>query len=360
MIVILYPFRDRDMLRVQRSLDSWTTQTHTNFKIYVINYGSNSTISSQLKKVLEEYSFVTLKNCATQFQPWNKARALNSVIRELEESFCFVADIDMIFHPNFMETLNHVKAADTITYFKVGFLHKNESFTTNNFNTFKIHFVSDKEATGMSLFPIEALKKVRGFDEFFHFWGAEDTDVHKRLQNLGLSLNFYDKEVLVLHQWHPSYRSRESKKITKELRLHNAVRLNHTHMNYNATHKITKVNDEHWGQPLSNSDLTALENRIQKEITIPCTKSDIDHFINFELKALKKGYYCFKFEKQSKTAVLKQRMKLVLGKQVIAYYSLKEINDLLLMAILVRCNFKKYCLKINDNLSSIQFILNIS
>jgi hypothetical protein len=356
----VYPFRDRDVLRVQRSLDSWTKQTPTNFKIYVINYGSNATITAQLEKVVARYSFVSLKNVATQYQPWNKSRALNSVIRTLEVPFCFVADIDMIFHPNFMETLNQVKAVDTITYFKVGFLHKNEAFKTDEFSKFTINFYSDKEATGMSLFPVEALKTVRGFDEFYHFWGAEDTDVHIRLQHLGLNLNYYDKEVLILHQWHPSYRSRESKKIVNELRLHNAVRLNHTHMHYNATHKITAVNDEQWGQPLSTDDLVTLENGIKKEVLISSKKAEIDHFLNFELKALKKGNYCFKFEEQSAKDKLKQQLKVLLGKPIIEHYTLKEINDLLLMAVLVRYNFKKYGVKIHENLQRIQFILNVS
>lgn len=359
MIAILYPFRDRDVLRVQRSLDSWSKQTHTNFKIYVINYGSNATITNQLEKVVAQYPFVTLNNIATQYQPWNKSRALNSVIKALEVPFCFVADIDMIFHPNFMETLNQVKATDTVTYFKVGFLHKNEAFKTDEFGKFNIHFYSDKEATGMSLFPVDALKKIRGFDEFYHFWGAEDTDVHLRLKNAGCNIRFFSEEVLLLHQWHPSYRSKESKKISKELRMTNAVRLNHVHMKYNAFEGVTIVNDEQWGQPLSTTDLATLENGIEKEVVISSNKAEIDHFLNFELNTLEKGNYCFKFEQQSAKDQLKQQLKAILGKPIIEHYTLKQINDLLLMAILIRYNFKKYGLKIHDNLNSIQFILNV-
>ena len=168
MIAIIYPFRNRDLLRVQRSLDSWRSQSNINFKIYFINYGSDEKLSFELENVLKKYSFVDLRHLSTQYQPWNKSRAINSVVKNISENFCFVADIDMIFHPNFMDYLCNLKQHNKVIYFKVGFLNKNESFNSNNFDDYKVHFESNKDATGMSLFPVSVLKKLRGFDEFFH------------------------------------------------------------------------------------------------------------------------------------------------------------------------------------------------
>jgi hypothetical protein len=282
------------------------------------------------------------------------------VIKYLDEEFCFVADIDMIFHSNFMEYLWNLKSQNKVTYFKVGFLHKNDTFKSRSFDKYTIHFESNNEATGMSLFPIKALKDIHGFDEFFHFWGAEDTDIHLRLKKAGLKLCYFDEKILILHQWHPSYRSKETSKLSQELRLTNAVRLNHTHLKFNdVTNKII-VNDEDWGAALSQDELTELEtNHTQKQF-ISSQKSVIDYFINVQLEELNKGIFCYVFNEISNSDFIKNKLRLVVGKQVIPYYTLKEINDLLLTAVLYRYNYKKYAIKINEKLNEIQLLLKVT
>ena len=58
------------------------------------------------------------------------------------------------------------------------------------YNDYQIKFKTNLEATGITLFPTEILKRMNGFDEFYHGWGAEDTDAHNRLKNLGLEFEF--------------------------------------------------------------------------------------------------------------------------------------------------------------------------
>jgi hypothetical protein len=265
----------------------------------------------------------------------------------------------MIFHPNFIQILHQHKAPNKVTYFKVGFLHKNELFKATHFEAYNAHYYSTKEATGMSLFPVQHLKEVRGFDEFYHFWGAEDTDMHVRLQNKGLTISFFDAEVLLLHQWHASYRTNETNKLTTTLRLHNVVRLNHEHVNYAKKHKITLVNDAHWGEPMeaaTNKLLSTCENNIQ---LIPSTKAAVDHFLLVQLKELQKGCYCFAFKKQVFLKQLKHVIKKVVGKSVQQHYSLKEINDLLLTAVLYTYQFKNYTIKISSDLTTLQIAIKV-
>ena len=76
-------------------------------------------------------------------------------------------------------------------------------------------------------FPTASLQKVNGFDEFYQGWGAEDTDAQIRMKNLGLEVVFYDREILVKHQWHPKvYRSKDSTHPYHS----NLERINHAYM----------------------------------------------------------------------------------------------------------------------------------
>ena len=104
MLSIIYPYRNRELQRIKNSLDSLKVQTNKQFEVYFVNYGSELQHSMQIEKLCKEYEWVTYLLHSTQFQPWNKSRALNSVIKNLNTDFCFVADVDMIFHPEFVCT----------------------------------------------------------------------------------------------------------------------------------------------------------------------------------------------------------------------------------------------------------------
>ena len=56
----------------------------------------------------------------------------------------------------------------------MGFLSEEERNKNKYFEDYIIKFLSSHEETSLSLLPSEKLKEIQGFDEFFHFWGAED------------------------------------------------------------------------------------------------------------------------------------------------------------------------------------------
>ena len=194
MLTLIYPYRNRNIERVKRSLDSLKCQTVSDFSVQFVDYGSELEISSAIETLLKNYAFVNYQYYPTQFQPWSKCIALNSVIKGLKEGFCFVADVDMIFHPEFIAKAISLQKENTSTYFKVGFLNAEETKLSKNYSDYKVDFESEEGATGLTMFPFAALQKLQGFDEFYHFWGAEDTDMHVRLRNDGQTVNFYDSE----------------------------------------------------------------------------------------------------------------------------------------------------------------------
>ena len=97
-----------------------------------------------------------------------------------------VGDIDLIFHPNYIGTLKSMATENEVHYFQYGFLNELESLKKQEFSDYQVDFKGFEEVTGNTLFPTTALRKVNGFDEFYQGWGAEDTDAHIRMKNLGL------------------------------------------------------------------------------------------------------------------------------------------------------------------------------
>lgn len=342
------------MQRVRRSLDSLQAQSETDFEVVFVNYVSSESANTNLEKLLRGYPFVKYIKHPTQHQLWSKCTALNSVVRSLKEGHCFIADIDMIFSPHFISTAKTLVDTSKIHYFQVGFLNQYESGNQRQFSDYNIHFKSESGATGLSLFPLKALHEVGGFDEFFHFWGSEDTDLHNRLQLAGYEVAFYDKELLMLHQWHPSYRSLEQNRLTVSPRLSNVARLNQAHLNYNLAKKIIRPNAENWGKVVTKKQTEKLEN-YPETLQLSNKKEVVDHFLFVALPKVGKGVLSVRFSEDPFRHTAKYKLKKWLGKSVPEYYSLKEINDALLLHIISFYRDFPYHFKISNDLKSITF-----
>ena len=352
MITILYPYRNRENNRVKRSLDSLVQQMNRDFRVVFIDYGSNSEVVKEIEELVTSYTFAQYCYCYNLNQPWSRSKAINIGLKLIETPYIFVADIDMIFKENFIEKLLKVANPNQAIYFKVGFLSKEVTSFSENFDTIPIAFTSDVGAQGLSLFAIESLYKVNGFDEFYHFWGAEDADIHVRLQNAGYEVVFYDSEILMLHQWHPSYRSTEQKVLTKDIQLSGVVQLNHQHLKEAIAQKKTKVNDENWGTSISEQEYQLLQNPIQ-QIEILNRKPEIEHFLYFTLKQKTTVPTKYVFQLDPEQNSFKQKIKRVLGKRTPQYYSLKEVNDFILRHLISTPAIKNYRYQVAPDLKSI-------
>jgi len=353
-ITIIYSFRNREIDRVRKSLNSLCLQTNKNFNVIFIDYGSQIKTAQEVKNTVESFSFCTHYYVYAEFQIWNKSKALNFAIKKVTSDYCFIADVDMIFHPNFIEILNEKKVVNIATYFQVGFLSKEESLKEVPFEEYKINFLTDENATGMTLFPVEKLHLINGFDEFFHFWGAEDTDIHNRLKNVGCDIVYNDSKLLLLHQWHKNFRSRETKKISQELQLRGIVELNNNHMWFNFRNKVSQINKEGWGEVIKPSDFEELKG-IDPQI-LSREKSKINHFLYNELPNSKEKVLAVKIKKGKIDRLeIKYLLKKILRRKVAERYTLREINDLFLIHIISFYNYFPYSYQISDDLENITF-----
>jgi hypothetical protein len=333
MLTIIFSYRNRNIKRVKNALNSLNYQTKQDFRVSFVDYGSLKKHALEVEKLVKGYAFVDYTYHATDLQPWNKSKALNSVIKELERGYCFVADIDMIFHPQFVEKICEIKSKGAI-YFKVGFLNEKETFTNKKFEDYSIDFYSNSEATGLTLFSVNEIQAIRGFDEFYHFWGAEDTDIHVRLQNSGIDVTYYDKECLLLHQWHTNYRSKETDLVTGNLQIKGIVQINHEYLKKTKINQSIITNSKNWGNIKSNDIFKKLAEYNKTKKTYNFTKAVIDMFLFTELSNLETGIHYFVFKADFFQKRTKNKLKKILGKKVDPIYSVKEVNDKILLHII--------------------------
>lgn len=340
---------------MERSFQSLKEQTNSNFQVFFIDYGSGSNLAAKVESLCKEFSFMQYRYCYTEKQPWNKSKALNIVIKELETEFCFVADVDIIFHPEFVETAENLQKSGKTVYFQVGFLDPDERLDNKKFSEFKNFRKSTDEATGLSMFPVSILKKLNGFDEFYHFWGAEDTDIHVRIKNDGHPVYFYDHKILMLHQWHDSYRSKISDNLTSDLQLTNIVRLNFQHYTYTKKNNVKKVNSGIWGRCMTRNEFEELENA--EYVLVSNQVEEIDHLL-YALLPQNYGnlvkYRIIDFRKNS----LKKIAKRILGKKLPDFYDLKQVNDKILLQLLSFYRNKPYNYYVDKDLKYIEFSID--
>ena len=102
MITILFAYRNRDINRIQKSLDSLSFQTNKNFKVIFVDYGSDPIIANEVVSLMSSYPYLQYFYLNTSSQPWNKSKALNYAIKKSNSDFCFAfSHCDFLFFHKF-------------------------------------------------------------------------------------------------------------------------------------------------------------------------------------------------------------------------------------------------------------------
>ncbi|GLB52046.1 hypothetical protein NBRC110019_10850 [Neptunitalea chrysea] len=343
MLTIVLTYRNRDLYIVKRCLDSLYQQSDEDFKLFLVDYGSDNSFVEQLEKLLEDYTFVTSIYVSTQGQLWNKSRAINIAFKKCKTPYFLMGDIDLVYHKDMVKYCKEMMKQYDCVYFKYGFLSEEETKKDLGFNEYETEFYGNQDVTGTTLYRTDVLKSINGYDEFYHGWGAEDTDVHLRLKNAGYDVYFYEKEILVKHQWHPkAYRSKNS---TAPFHT-NLERINHDYMwqqfHSGATVANTKFN---WGELTSESQVQKLKN-IDREMKITTEKRKLDALLFGVLPELSVSVeLIITYEKGAKS--LKNQIKKILGRKSIHSYTIEEANNMLLLQLISHHRLASYNYSIN-------------
>ena len=357
MITLVLTNRNRDIRIIKNCLDSLQNQTDVDFEWFLVDYGSYKSNLERLKEFLLHYPKINFISCPVSGQLWNKSRAINMVLNQCKTPFFFVGDIDMIFHPNFISELKGVSSAEKATYFQVGFLSQQESLKQTAFDEYAVAFKSNNEATGMTLYPTAVLKSINGYDEFYHGWGAEDTDVHIRLKNKGFNVQFYDEKIVIKHQWHPKkYRSKASLEP-----FHSKLeKINHQYIKQVEKFQIVQANKNNQiGITPIDSEYKKLEN-ITTIYPIFSEVFEIDSFMSGAIHNLPNGVYQFNFLIHPLRYDFKNKIKNWLGKKAHTFYSLEEINNKLISVVISNFRNNPYELTFDRENQTLSFKIVIN
>jgi len=204
LLTIVFGFRNRELLRVKRCLESLKNQTYKGFEVIFVDYGSESDVSNEVSKLVRSFDFCEYVYSETRGWAWNRSRALNIGVRLSKTKYVMTSDIDIIFDSGFiaqnMNLASNKYALHAFCYFLPKRFKKWGRISSLR-HTFK---QSNTSALGLLLLSKENHEKIGAFDEYYQFWGIEDQDLEHRLNSSGINTKWLDcSESRLYHQWHP-------------------------------------------------------------------------------------------------------------------------------------------------------------
>lgn len=323
-VSIIYSFRDRKEETVRMSLDSLSNQTFTNFEVVFVDYGSNPSHSQFLHTLPGTYPFVRLISVPSFGKLWSRSKALNIGIRESLSDLIFIVDIDLFFAPNALERALSEFEPNSFFGGNWYFLNQEESkkiLTGSEISPLKSTKISDDN--GMLLVEKKSLEKIHGYDEFFHLYGGEDTDLKNRLVNAGFKKRKL-AETHVFHIWHPHAIPTRPKSLSSDPYAFNVKRINEKHVFYNQRENlIIPSGQDKWGVD------SGIPKDQKAETTVELTNihSRISHFFNFELHQKKGELIHIRIKEASEYRQIKTKLKGWIKGNSEPYMSLQEINE---------------------------------
>ena len=359
MISIIYAYRNRDLQRIKASLDSLKHQTNKSFEVIFIDYGSKPSLASQMEELLELYSFAIYKYFPAETMLWNKSKALNWGIKNANNPYIFIADVDIIFSPKTVDFLITKTNSQVIHLFSLNYLSKKESNKLyQNYKVDELVINHTGEVNGLVLASKEAIYKVHGYDEFFHFYGAEDVDLYTRLENAGYDIIKND-EPLFYHNCHETYNSYDDSKMSAIPRLFNIKRINQQHYLYHKKNKaIIPEMQEKWGE-LINKDKIMQLNNPDVFVQLKNVQAEVIHFFEVELVHIKGKIVKIQITEEDSQTRWKNNIKKWMGKSTVPMMAIKECNDLILSKIVNQYRNHYYSYSIDSNFNQLTFIIQL-
>lgn len=358
-ISIIYANRNRDLKRIKASLDSLQRQSIPDFEVVFVDYGSKSALVEEYRGLLSTYSFSNFLPLDVSHLLWNKSKALNYGIKKAAFPYIFIADVDLVFHPKSNSLFRKLANPKNFFLFSLNYLDKKESSKLNTvYNFEKLKPARTGKVNGMLLAPKEAFIEINGFDEFFHFYGAEDEDIFARLENAG-----YHKERnnhhYFYHNWHPSFSGSEDELLTGNPRIKNIMRINERHYLRNRERKIIKPRGQKgMAEMIENRRFVSLE-QPSRTFEIANVSAHVEHFLGEELSSYKGEVVKVEFFEDDYFNSIKYFLKKKMGRQTQPYISMKQVNDMLLKEIFFKYRDYNYFFKVAEDLKTITFCIKL-
>ncbi|WP_338762444.1 glycosyltransferase [Bernardetia sp. ABR2-2B] len=217
----IVPYRNRDTKIAKRCLlslqnQSFNQKENIDYEVIFIDYGSDKIISDELESFCQDLDKIKYVFNEVRGMFWSRSASINNGIYLAKGEYCIIADVDMIYSPNFLEEVNQNINQNTLLHYQCFYLNEgfeydkyleNHSLKIKNLGQFEKS--SKESAMGIVVIPTEKLKEIGAFDEYYRLWGIEDKDLNRRLLNYDykqkLEMKWLNAEKSpVFHQWHPA------------------------------------------------------------------------------------------------------------------------------------------------------------
>lgn len=200
---IIVSYRDREVERVKRALDSLASQSFTNFELIFVDYGSKPEYTDPIKRLVQSYPFTKYVYSETRGWFWNRAHALNTGVQLSCGEVILFFDIDLMLELAFLQKLQELDFEKAFYTFSCFYLPQSFDYTSASLERDGMHY--EQNYVGLCAISRSKLVQIKGFDEYFMVWGVEDDDLYNRLAVSGLQRkHMAATDYLVFHQWHPT------------------------------------------------------------------------------------------------------------------------------------------------------------
>ena len=212
-LTVVLPVRNRGGVRLDNCLKSLRWQQgvpHGSVEILVSDFGSNPEYREEIEKLGQQHG------ARVHFTPangmWNRSRALNIGIKRARGRLVLCTDVDMVFAPNFLRSALDVQAeAGERALVLCQCIDLGEQTQGRVIDLPDLPELQQGAVLrpsygmgGCQCAPASWFRRVRGFDQGYRYWGAEDKDLVLRAKNDGLSIVWMTDRTTMMHQWHPS------------------------------------------------------------------------------------------------------------------------------------------------------------
>jgi len=222
-ITAIVPIRNRSGVRLENCLRSLRWQEldgvvpealGDHLEIVLSDFGSTSPHREDVDALAARYGARIVRTETDAI--WNRSRVLNIGIRAARSPLVLCTDADMLFSPNFVQSVldahaAHPNALVVARCYDVPESVPEQLHEVSGFPALmEVASVRLTSGTGACQSAARAFfEAVHGYDEAYVYWGAEDNDMVTRALLHGLKLRWLHQHAVMMHQWHPTLKKTE-------------------------------------------------------------------------------------------------------------------------------------------------------
>jgi glycosyltransferase involved in cell wall biosynthesis len=213
LLSVVLPIRNRSGVRLENCLRGLRWQeglSKDDVEIVISDFGSEPQHRDAVQKAAATFGARIQYTAASGL--WNRSRALNIGIKQATGHYTMSTDVDMVLAPTFLRTL--VETQEQLggrglllcQSRDLGPETEGKEIQLRDFEEI-LRSTTMRPTYGMGgcqCADTRWFHHVRGYDERYTYWGAEDKDVVLRAQRDGRIVKWITEQTAMVHQWHPT------------------------------------------------------------------------------------------------------------------------------------------------------------